>query len=179
MILMQPVLEVSDAGDLLVLSDALTRAEVTAALASISRASGGLADAECLIAPGGLLLSDPATGVVVPPGCCFGLESWRDWESLARGQSPDWLGHDPGTEVAFLPGDRIRVRVIGPRTKALELRREEVKPLLAGVREGLLGFLDRVADHGPQGDGGALVRKLDAEFRITTGKQGGDRQRKG
>lgn len=170
MILMQPVLEVPDGGgDLLVLSGALTAAEVATALTGISRASGGLADAECLIAPGGLRLSDTATGVVVPPGCCVGLEDWREWTALGRGEAPGWLGHDPGTEVTFLPGDRIRVRVTDGRSEPLELRREDVEPLLAGVRAGLLGFLDRVAEHGPR-DGGVLVRMLDAEFRITTGE---------
>jgi len=53
-----------------------------------------LAGAEALIVPGGLLLTTDA-GRVVAPGCCCGLEGWREWASLlVDGKSP-WLGHDP------------------------------------------------------------------------------------
>jgi len=38
---------------------------------------GELATAEHLIAPGGLILTDANTTIV--PGCCSGLEDWRDW----------------------------------------------------------------------------------------------------
>jgi hypothetical protein len=34
-------------------------------------------------------------GEAINPGCCCGLEDWRDWEKfLATGCAP-WLGHDP------------------------------------------------------------------------------------
>lgn len=41
---------------------------------------------------------------------------------------------------------------------------------MPGKRDGLLGFLDRVAAYGSREDGGALVRKLDAEFLISAGR---------
>lgn len=51
-------------------------------------------DADCLIAPGGLRIRDTSRGIAVNPGCCFGLENWRDWLDVADGGTP-WLGHDP------------------------------------------------------------------------------------
>ncbi|GAA0914245.1 hypothetical protein [Virgisporangium aurantiacum] len=41
---------------------------------------GELATAEHLIAPGGLILTDTTTEIV--PGCCCGLETWRDWHPV-------------------------------------------------------------------------------------------------
>lgn len=46
------------------------------------------------IAEGGLRLTDTTTGAVVVPGCCFGLESWREWYGAVKDERP-WLGHDP------------------------------------------------------------------------------------
>ena len=44
------------------------------------------AEREALIAPGGLRFRDTTTNVNVSPGCCFGLENWRDWWNVAHGQ---------------------------------------------------------------------------------------------
>ncbi|GAB3831656.1 hypothetical protein ACFPIJ_29580 [Dactylosporangium cerinum] len=33
---------------------------------------------ECLIVAGGLRLTDTVIGTAVLPGCCVGLENWRD-----------------------------------------------------------------------------------------------------
>ncbi|WP_156313234.1 hypothetical protein [Micromonospora sp. HK10] len=43
----------------------------------------------------------------VTPGCCAGLEDWREWTSVLDGGQP-WLGHDPGPEVE-VRGALIRV----------------------------------------------------------------------
>ncbi|MFD0973788.1 hypothetical protein ACFQ3X_34995, partial [Plantactinospora endophytica] len=42
---------------------------------------------ELLIIAGGLQVGDPITGKVVVPGCCAGLEDWRDWAQALAGGS--------------------------------------------------------------------------------------------
>lgn len=32
---------------------------------------------------------------VAEPGCCCGLEGWRDWQHALTGSGTPWLGHDP------------------------------------------------------------------------------------
>lgn len=66
-----------------------------------------LTRAECLIAPGGLRVRDTDTGLAVNPGCCAGLEDWREWEQIPGGESP-WLGHDPSPWAEHL-GSKIRI----------------------------------------------------------------------
>lgn len=67
-----------------------------------------LAEAGALIAPGGLRFLDTTTGVSIAAGCCFGLENWRDWWDVARGQEP-WLGHDPTPHITHV-GRVIKLR---------------------------------------------------------------------
>ncbi|MFI9780795.1 hypothetical protein ACIHCV_40110 [Streptomyces sp. NPDC051956] len=55
---------------------------------------------DCAIAPGGLRIRDTVTAVTALPGCCFGLENWRDWLDLMNGEEP-WLGHDPTPRSAL------------------------------------------------------------------------------
>ncbi|MFE1348408.1 hypothetical protein ACFW57_27885, partial [Streptomyces sp. NPDC058757] len=45
----------------------------------------GLLTFDPLFAAGGLRVTDRATGVAFDPGCCDGLEDWRDWYRLADG----------------------------------------------------------------------------------------------
>jgi hypothetical protein len=50
-------------------------------------------EAKSLVLPGGIkvVFGDQ----VIPPSCCCGLETWREWQNyLKTGESP-WLGHDP------------------------------------------------------------------------------------
>ncbi len=50
-------------------------------------------EAENLILPGGI--QTVSEDQVIPPSCCCGLETWREWRDfLKTGDSP-WLGHDP------------------------------------------------------------------------------------
>jgi hypothetical protein len=63
----------------------------------------GLLTTEKILAPGGLRLHDTATGVTVLPGCCCGLEDWREWLGVADGESL-WLGHDPSPRFEHTPG---------------------------------------------------------------------------
>ncbi|MBQ0891449.1 hypothetical protein KBZ94_42315, partial [Streptomyces sp. RM72] len=38
-----------------------------------------------VIALGGIRIRETSTGVTAPPGCCFGLENWRDWLEIMNG----------------------------------------------------------------------------------------------
>ncbi|MDX8054259.1 hypothetical protein SK571_33225 [Lentzea sp. BCCO 10_0798] len=53
--------------------------------------------------PGGTEVRDTGAGVRVGPGCCAGLESWRERARLLDGEVP-WLGHSPTSGVEFAAG---------------------------------------------------------------------------
>lgn len=101
-----------------------------------------LLTAECVVAPGGLRVRDTVTGVTASPGCCFGLESWRDWLDLLKGEEP-WLGHDPAPQAEHV-GEVIRLWPDAARQEGLpiDIPRAELRGLLGGVRGDLAGFLN-------------------------------------
>ncbi|WP_406327309.1 hypothetical protein [Streptomyces sp. NBC_00203] len=103
-----------------------------------------LVSVESVIAPGGLRLRDTATGITVSPGCCFGLENWRDWPDLLDGETP-WLGHDPAPGVEH-SGSLVRLRPDAERPAGppVELPLSELPVLLGTVRSALAGFLSLV-----------------------------------
>ncbi|MDQ1023487.1 hypothetical protein QF035_001069 [Streptomyces umbrinus] len=105
---------------------------------------GRLVATECVIAPGGLRIRDTATGVTAVPGCCSGLENWRDWLDLMNGDEP-WLGHDPSPRVEHA-GAVARLWPDGDRQEGLpiELPLAQLPELLGLVREQLVGFLGAV-----------------------------------
>ncbi|MEV1319926.1 hypothetical protein AB0J14_28045 [Micromonospora arborensis] len=130
-----------------------------------------------LIAAGGLQVRDSTIGTVVTPGCCAGLEDWRDWAQVLIGDSP-WLGHDPGPEVEIV-GDGLRVwQDGGPNRNRgrwagvhVDLPHRALPGLLSGVQRGLVGFLDALTGWatrvGPQQRGTSLVKAIDKNFAIT------------
>ncbi|MBW5485526.1 hypothetical protein [Streptomyces bambusae] len=169
---MDAVLELSDDGaELLALDGDLSAAAVAAALELIAdhndeEGRGGdvvrrLLAADGLLAPGGVRLRDPGTGAVIPPSCCFGLESWREWAALARREEPAWLGHGP---VPVLEFGRRLVRISDGRA-VVTLRVDRVPDLLYEVQTQLIGFLARVEEWG----GSRLAQVLDREFHVTRG----------
>ncbi|SEG43615.1 hypothetical protein SAMN05216223_105169 [Actinacidiphila yanglinensis] len=138
----------------------------------------GLVAAEKIIAPGGLRARDERTGAVVVPGCCAGLEDWREWSGLAGGDDGPWLGHDPAPWFER-DGGLLRLWPDGPLTRAAPTRSPngppvdfvvtELSGLLCGVREDLAGFLDRTAEWAARNAPGlaaSLVAKLDADLRV-------------
>ncbi|GAB3138130.1 hypothetical protein GCM10027290_05190 [Micromonospora sonneratiae] len=148
-----------------------------AAGASIDELLEALLAEEGLILAGGLRIGDTATGVEVSPGCCAGLEDWRDWVELFDGGSP-WLGHDPGPQVENL-GHRLRVwQDGGPGRRQgrwadvyVELPTSALSGLLLDVRRDLIGFLGALRAWTVRmalGDRGvALVEAVDANFAIS------------
>ncbi|MEU4556718.1 hypothetical protein [Micromonospora violae] len=132
---------------------------------------------EFLIAAGGLQVRDRTIGTVVMPGCCAGLEDWRDWAQVLIGDSP-WLGHDPGPEVEVVSDD-LRVWQDGGENRYrgrwagihVDLPHVALPGLLNDVHRALIGFLEALTGWatrvGLQQRGTALVEAIDKNFAIT------------
>jgi hypothetical protein len=130
-----------------------------------------LVSVESVVAPGGLRLRDPATGVTVPPGCCFGLENWREWQDLLDGETP-WLGHDPTPGVEHCgPLVRLWPDEQRPADQSIEVSLSEFPALLESVRSALIAFLGLVAEWTVRDFSAALaaqvVAKLDADLAMS------------
>ncbi|MGW2842601.1 hypothetical protein ACWCWD_33035 [Streptomyces sp. NPDC001493] len=133
----------------------------------------GLLETDQVLAPGGLSIHDTRTGVTVRPGCCCGLEDWREWLDVADGGTV-WLGHDPSPRLEH--ADEV-VRLWqdgGDAGKAssgqpVEIAVGELPDLLRTVREELRGFLalteQWAARHVPA-LAGELVARLDEGLAI-------------
>jgi hypothetical protein len=132
---------------------------------------------ELLIIAGGLQVCDPNVGMAVVPGCCAGLEDWRDWAQVLTGDSP-WLGHDPSPEVEVV-GDDLRVWQDGGPNRHhgrwagvhVDVPRRALPALLMGVQRDLVGFLAALTAWaeriGLGRRGTALVEAIDKNFAIT------------
>lgn len=130
-----------------------------------------LADAGALLAPGGLRVTDPATGAEILPGCCCGLENWREWRNVLHRQYI-WLGHDPGTELEYIAGAVRLSQKSGPHSPAreVEIELDDLPALLATVHLRLQGFLSLVgrwaSETAPRA-ADRLVTLLDENFEIS------------
>ncbi|BEL04963.1 hypothetical protein Q0Z83_031540 [Actinoplanes sichuanensis] len=138
-----------------------------------------------LIVAGGLQVHDSTSAVTVTPGCCCGLETWREWPALLGG-TPPWLGHDPTPTFQDL-GPYLRLwQNDGARGPYLDIPRADLPALLAQAHHDLNAFLPLTgawattwtATHGPATlDGGpdpatetpgpALMAALDRGFAVT------------
>ncbi|WP_223206331.1 hypothetical protein [Streptomyces xanthii] len=104
----------------------------------------GLLTLPDLFAAGGFRVTENATDTVfVEPGCCNGLETWRDWLEVLDGTGFSSFGHDPSS-VAERVGDMVRLSfdVYGPDgSPVIELPVDETRRLVAGARQDLQNFL--------------------------------------
>jgi hypothetical protein len=134
-----------------------------------------IAEAKCLIVPGGLLARDTETGVRIPPSCCCGLEDWREWVSVPSGGQP-WLGHSPAPWVEHFDG-AVRIWPDGgmgedcPSTdRAITAPLDAVTAQLHTAHQDLRGFLDAASqwahDLAPS-MASEVTAKLDEAFLIT------------
>jgi hypothetical protein len=98
-------------------------------------------------APGGLRVGDG--DVVIDPGCCVGLDEWRDWLRVIGGEVID-LGHDPDPLIehrgpvvrVWKDGDRLASRPApGPDEPHIDIPRHTLPSLLSAVQQDLAGFL--------------------------------------
>ncbi|MFD8980383.1 hypothetical protein [Streptomyces sp. NPDC059564] len=108
----------------------------------------GLLTFDILFAAGGLRITDNSTGVTFQPGCCDGLEDWRDWHRFADDGGLLGFGHDPGSPVAERFGDTVRLTVNAGQTDSpvIELSVIELRHLLVGAERDLADFLALAAD---------------------------------
>ncbi|WP_405806617.1 hypothetical protein [Streptomyces sp. NBC_01187] len=128
-----------------------------------------LAAEECLVAPGGLRLHDARSGTTIVPGCCCGLEEWREWARLGEREMP-WMGHDPdpdgefgATTVSLWPDE-------GRRTAPAVVPFTRLRGLLEKVRSDLTGFMwlaGEWSERQAPGTGAALRQKLDEAFHLS------------
>ncbi|MFJ3881016.1 hypothetical protein ACIPW5_26680 [Streptomyces sp. NPDC090077] len=107
----------------------------------------GLLTSDGLIAAGGLRVTDSSTGVTFLPGCCDGLEDWRDWHRFIDDGSRLGFGHDP-SPVAERFGDTVRLTVNAEQSDGpvIELSVTALRHLLAGAERDLADFLALAAD---------------------------------
>lgn len=98
-------------------------------------------------APGGLRVT--ASDVVVEPGCCLGLDEWRNWLNVLNRQTID-LGHDPDVllehrgPVIRLWKDKNRLlpgELPGPSEQHIDIPRDVLPWLLQAVHQDLASFL--------------------------------------
>jgi hypothetical protein len=101
----------------------------------------GLLTMDPLFAPGGMRVTDDATGVTLLPGCCNGIEDRQAWYDLLDARFPVYFGHSP-TPGAELRGDLIRLTVDTEEdgSPVIELSVDELRALLAGAERDLIDF---------------------------------------
>lgn len=98
-------------------------------------------------APGGLQVG--SDDVVIDPGCCIGLDEWRDWLRVIAGEVI-YLGHDPDALIEHR-GPAVRVwksggqlpsgSVLDPGEPHIDISRHALPKLLDAVQQDLVGFL--------------------------------------
>ncbi|WP_344623827.1 hypothetical protein [Kitasatospora arboriphila] len=107
----------------------------------------GLLTVDTPLAPGGLRVTDTATGAALLPGCCNGLEEWRAWLQVLDGDGQAWFGHDPAPH-AERHGGTVRLTADADRedSPVIDLSAAELRRLLTGAERGLADFLQLAAD---------------------------------
>ncbi|MGW0857360.1 hypothetical protein [Streptomyces sp. NPDC002690] len=103
----------------------------------------GLLHLDPLLVPGGLRVTDTATGATFEPGCCDGLEDRREWERVVDGDGIFRSAHPESGRGATRIGDTVRLtcatgQEAGP---VIEVPLGQMRRLLAGVERDLTDFL--------------------------------------
>nr|WP_309136736.1 hypothetical protein [Streptomyces sp. FT05W] len=104
----------------------------------------GLLTMPDLFAAGGFRVTDNATDTVfAEPGCCNGLETWRDWLEVLNGSGCSYFGHDPSSMAERL-GDIVRLTFDAHESDSspvIELSVDQIRTLVAGAQRDLQDFL--------------------------------------
>ncbi len=111
-----------------------------------------MANAEAWGLPGGVRLTD-GSGNDVSPGCCSGVENWREWLELEDGVSP-WMGHDPDgwveerREGFLVCSGRLGDGLPDPPVveTCVLIPRADLPRLLAGLQHDMRSFAERVGE---------------------------------
>ncbi|MFF8317472.1 hypothetical protein ACF06V_09935 [Streptomyces bobili] len=112
----------------------------------------GLLTFDTLFAAGGLRVTDSSSGVAFLPGCCDGLEDWRDWQRFVDDGGLLGFGHDPVSPIAERFGSVARLIVNAEQSDSpvIELPVTELRDLLVGAERDLADFLALAADWASQ-----------------------------
>ena len=129
-----------------------------------------LCSREDLIVPGGIGVWSDGEPILLP-GCCCGLEGWREWIAfLDAGAAPPWCGHTPDAFFERLPEERLCFGREGSPGTRLETSSAELRAALrvaesdlVAFKETLEGWVRRMA---PAHEA-RLVPCLDAAFQFT------------
>ncbi len=101
--------------------------------------------AEEFVLPGGLQFSENGQ-VKVVPGCCSGLEDWREWLDVPNGKSI-WAGHDPNPGVEFINNSiRVWQDEKADGVEFIDLNYDEMRGLLEKVESDLKAFVVRLGE---------------------------------
>ncbi|MEU4099489.1 hypothetical protein [Streptomyces tanashiensis] len=108
----------------------------------------GLLTCDNLFAAGGLRVTETSTGVTFLPGCCDGLEDWRDWHQFVDSGSLLGFGHDPLSPIVERFEDTVRLTVNADQydSPVIELSITELRNLLTGAERDLADFLTLAGD---------------------------------
>lgn len=143
----------------------------------------GLLTFDDLFAAGGMRVTDSSEGITFLPGCCSGLEDWRDWRKALDGDGHVECGHDPDPLVE-VRGDTVRLTVDAERSDSpvIELPVTELRRLTDEAERDLAGFLavasSWVSEHLPDHRApvtAALARALDIPAPAGPGEPWGRR----
>lgn len=98
-----------------------------------------------LILPGGIRVIINDRQDSIEPGCCCGLETWREWFDLLQTGNSPWLGHDPSPWIE-LKGEIVRIWSDGGIEKvsdafAIEVRQTNFIQALMKIERDLQAFL--------------------------------------
>ncbi len=104
----------------------------------------GLLTMPDLLVAGGFRVTDDATDTVfVEPGCCNGLETWREWLEVLDGAGCAHFGHDPSSVAERFNGI-VRLTLDAYRadgSPVIELSVDQVRKLVDGAQQDLRDFL--------------------------------------
>ncbi|MFE2411524.1 hypothetical protein ACFXDE_24560 [Kitasatospora sp. NPDC059408] len=103
----------------------------------------GLLNSPYPYAPGGFRVTDTATGTVFDPGCCNGLEEWREWLEVLDGEGTGGFGHGP-TPLAQRLGDVVRLTVdtgLKQDSPVIEVPVDELRALVVRAEQDLRDFV--------------------------------------
>ncbi len=108
---------------------------------TLQETSAAIVDAEIFVVGGGLLFREG--DFVVEPGCCCGLESWREWFAAKKGGQSPWMGHDP---MAWIDcsGDTAIVWLDEFNAQAATVSYEALRDALNVAARDLADFVERL-----------------------------------
>lgn len=124
--------------------------------------------ADKLILPGGIQAS--MANQVISPGCCCGLEMWRDWLRFLKTNVSPWMGHDPNPWIEKI-GNVVRVWS-NSKAQAFYIDFEISKFIaeLDKVQQDLSNFLLKIEEWASKigfSEPNKLSQKFDSSFNVS------------